>query len=214
MRTEDKALMTRGIKALGLDMDDFQIGRLESFLDEIEKWNPAYGLVKAQGSELVIKHVLDCLAAVPFIQKHEGEIADLGSGAGLPGIVLAIAMPDRKVFLIERMQRRVGFLRNALAVTGLVDRVSIIDRDIKEIGRTFSNITFRAFHPLSDIMGPLCRLTSEGSAVFAYKGDPLAVKAELEQCSLDLFKTRIELLKVPFLDASRCLLILDRNELG
>ncbi|MDR1058118.1 MAG: class I SAM-dependent methyltransferase, partial [Treponema sp.] len=126
-------LLKEGLDLLGASAPDINrvlISRkeriffsLETYIAEIELFNPAYGLVGAgDRRELVIKHILDSLAPLGIIHRllsafpSPYNIADAGSGAGLPGIPLAICLPDVSFTLIERMGRRAGFLRNTLAV--------------------------------------------------------------------------------------------------
>ncbi|MFA7559817.1 MAG: RsmG family class I SAM-dependent methyltransferase, partial [Sphaerochaeta sp.] len=115
--------------------------------------------------------------------------------------------------LIERMGRRVDFLRTAVASVGLVDRVKIIDRDIKEVKERFDVITFRAFRPLVEILDSVAPLVSDGGVVVAYKALRASVEKELEDVASRL-KTKWEAqlieLDVPFLDRSRILCLLHK----
>lgn len=153
---------------------------LERYCDEIMLFNPALKLVGTNDrDEVVLRHIMDSASGYPVFLKETGRgsrIADLGSGAGLPGIVLAILFPDREFVLIERMQRRVGFLRSVSALLNL-GNVSIIDRDIKEIGERFDAVTCRAFHPVYDVAHALATLSPR---VILYKGTGNSIKTELE----------------------------------
>ncbi|MDR2054179.1 MAG: class I SAM-dependent methyltransferase, partial [Treponema sp.] len=110
---------------------------LEKYIAEIELFNEAYGLVSARGrGELVTRHILDSLAPLGIIARalagiEAPAIADAGSGAGLPGIPLAICLPSARVTLIERMGRRAGFLRNTLAILGLPG-LDVEEREIEK----------------------------------------------------------------------------------
>ena len=103
---------------------------LQKYIEEIELFNQAYGLVKVKDrDELIVKHILDSLAPLELITQllkkstcislEPWQIADVGSGAGFPGIPLAAHLPSAEFTLIERMGRRAGFLRNCIAVLGL-----------------------------------------------------------------------------------------------
>jgi 16S rRNA (guanine527-N7)-methyltransferase len=165
---------------------------LEKYIAEIELFNPAYGLVGAKDhGELVTKHILDSLAPLGIIihlleerKQTEGRvlrIADAGSGAGLPGIPLAIALPHISFTLIERMGRRAGFLRNTIAVLGL-SNVAVAEGEMeKQKPGYFDIITFRAFRPLEPpILKGLFRLLAEGGVLAAYKGRMEAIQTEME----------------------------------
>jgi 16S rRNA (guanine527-N7)-methyltransferase len=164
---------------------------LEKYIAEIELFNPAYGLVGAKDhGELVTKHILDTLAPLGIIlrlieerkqtQERILRIADAGSGAGLPGVPLAIALPN-SFTLIERMGRRAGFLRNTIAVLGLANvTVEEGEMEKQEPGR-FDIITFRAFRPLdASILKGLFRLLAEGGVLAAYKGRMEAIQTEMK----------------------------------
>lgn len=213
-----KSLIDRGLSSLGLDLDEWQRSQLDRYIAEIERFNPVYKLVGATGEELVIRHILDSLSAVKTIETLLNEsggsrIADLGSGAGLPGIPLAIALPHASMALVERMQRRVGFLRSATVASTLTERVTIIDRDVAEVSDQFDVVTFRAFRPLAEILDLVAPIVAERGFVCAYKGQRTHVEEELEavdaQCTSRWRGEVIELI-VPFLNAERTLCLLQK----
>ena len=211
------ALLESSLKSLGLVFDSGQMAQLNTYIAELELWNPVYKLVGAQGEELITKHIIDSLSAVSVMLPLLGakaEIADLGSGAGLPGIPLAIAMKDHHFILVERMGRRVGFLRNALAACRLTERVEVVDKDLKEVDRTFDLITFRAFRPLYDILDLVKPLLSDDGVICAYKGQAESLAEELErvhkECTSRWSHTLVPL-QVPNLDAERVLCLLKKN---
>jgi len=202
------------------------VSRLSAYVREIEAFNPALSLVgTSDRRELVARHILDSLAPLGIIARKLAEreaaglgpahIADVGSGAGLPGIPLAIAMPDARFALIERKGRRAGFLRNALEALALRN-VSVEEQEMEKVppGR-FALVTFRAFRPLEPkIYKKLSRLCAEGGALAAYKGRREKTQAEmaaLEQ-ALPSLAGRWELLPcpVPGLDEERHLAVIEK----
>lgn len=211
------ALITSSLESLGIVFDSVQMGQLNAYIAELELWNPTYKLVGAQGDDLITRHIIDSLSAVPVMKgllSPDAEVADLGSGAGLPGIPLAIALQDHSFTLVERMGRRVGFLRNALAVCRLGERVEVLDRDLKEVDRTFDLITFRAFRPLYDILDLVEPILTPEGVVCAYKGQAGALREELEKvhsmCT-SRWVTREVTLDVPHLEAERMLCLLQKK---
>ncbi|MDR1970858.1 MAG: 16S rRNA (guanine(527)-N(7))-methyltransferase RsmG [Treponema sp.] len=159
---------------------------LAAYIGQIELFNPAYGLVGAKTREdLVTRHILDSLAPLGIMIRLLGDssgarIADVGSGAGLPGIPLAIALPECRVTLIERMGRRAGFLRNTAAVLGL-GNVEVEEGEMEKAapGR-FNLICFRAFRPLEPaLLKALFRLLAPGGVLAAYKGRLEAIREEM-----------------------------------
>lgn len=212
-------LLSRGIAALGLDPGQDRLARLARYIEEIELWNPAYGLVKAAGDELVVKHVLDSLAVLPVLRGLGlplGRVADLGSGAGLPGIPLAIFLPESAVTLVERMERRVRFLENQKARLGL-SNVTISQAEAQRApDGPYDLVTFRAFRPFSErkLFLSVRKLVKAGGAIAAYKGRLQTAREELAALAPDPvlgpWAARAEVLplSVPFLEEERCLVIL------
>jgi 16S rRNA (guanine527-N7)-methyltransferase len=203
-------------------------------MNEIELFNPTLGLTGACDSEgLVIRHILDSLAPIAVILKYlhqctdessekkelknrQLQIADVGSGAGLPGIPLAIAMPDLQFSLIERMGRRAGFLRNTLAVLDL-SNVSVEEAEMEKVkpGR-FAVVTFRALKPLEPkILKSLFRLCTNGGILAAYKGR--IEKINNEMIALEKLKPELagrwtpENCQVPFLNEERHLVVINKQ---
>lgn len=214
------ALLASSLQELGLAFDGTQMTQLNAYIAELELWNPIYKLVGAQGDALITKHIVDSLSAAPVMLKllqsygSDAKIADLGSGAGLPGIPLAIALKDYHFTLVERMERRVGFLRNALAICRLTGRVEVLDQDLKEVSQRFELITFRAFRPLYDILDLVKPILADDGVVCAYKAQEESLSEELEKVSSQCLSkwTHSEVpLVVPNLEAERMLCLLKKK---
>jgi len=220
----DNAL-AQGLEKIGYKAAaDSALPQLARYIEEIELFNAAYGLVKVKDRrELIVKHILDSLAPLPILRRllealpggRTPAIADVGSGAGLPGLPLAICMPDAQFTLIERMGRRAGFLRNAAAVLGL-SNVRIEEKDM-EIAQAacFDIVVFRAFRPLDpDIFKGLWRLLTAGGMLAAYKGRRQSLEEEMARLVKTADKGAQALqwealpLEVPFLDEERHLLLI------
>lgn len=195
---------------------------LSVYTRQIEQFNPALGLVgTTDPCEFIIRHILDSLAPLSALvntrveQKFPGQfsIADIGSGAGLPGIPLAIVLPDTPFTLIERMGRRTGFLRNTLTTLGL-SNVAVEEAEMEKARRgRFAVVCFRAFKPLEPkIFKKLLRLCREGGVLAAYKGRRAKTEAEmaaLEQALPELAgQWRLLPCPVPMLDEERHLLLI------
>jgi len=205
-------MLEEGLIKLGLPQDHIH-AVLIKYIEEIELFNKAYGLVKVRDrKELIVKHILDSLAPISvFSGLPNKKIADIGSGAGLPGIPLAVCMPDSEFTLVERMGRRAGFLRNTLAVLGIsnviLEEAEMEKLSVSKTGR-FDLIVFRAFRPLNcDIIGKLSGLLEPGGSLAAYKGRRQSIDEEMNL----LRKTipwEILPLEVPFLDEERHLVLI------
>jgi 16S rRNA (guanine527-N7)-methyltransferase len=194
---------------------------LTRYIAEIESHNPALSLVGTDDrQELIIRHILDSLAPLGIISQkisiaRQFSIADVGSGAGLPGIPLAIALPSAAVSLIERKGRRAGFLRNAQAALCL-SRVSVEEAEMEKAkpGR-FDLVTFRAFRPLEPkIYKKLFRLCAEGGCLAAYKGRREKIQAEMAalETAVPGVAGHWECIPcpVPFLDEERHIVVVNK----
>ncbi|MDR2445560.1 MAG: 16S rRNA (guanine(527)-N(7))-methyltransferase RsmG [Spirochaetaceae bacterium] len=209
--------------AAGLRDTDQTEALLNRFSDEIELFNPAYGLVSVKDrNELVVKHILDSLAPIITIKQllnarvnQTPHIVDVGSGAGLPGIPLAIAMPGVSVNLIERMGRRAGFLRNTQAVLAL-SNLEVFEIEMEKAQPAIADIVcFRAFQPLTEeILKHLFRILKKDACIAAYKGRLHSINAEMLPLSSFLERQNAEWeavpCPVPFLDDERNLLLIRR----
>ena len=209
----DRELLESGLERIGIPYTAEMIDRISSYVSEIVLFNPAYKLVGDKDpDEIVIRHVLDSAAAYPaFIARTlpGSVIADLGSGAGFPGIVLSILMPDRKFVLVERMRRRAQFLALAIARTG-IKNAECDEKDLREEKRVFDAVTARAFHPLYDIAADVISVISPSSVSLFYKGQRQNAVSELDVLRGEgySFDAEVQDIKVPYLDERRTLCVL------
>jgi len=200
------------------------IALLAAYIDEIMTHNPVLSLVGTnQPEELVVRHILDSLAPLGIISRkcNLSRVADVGSGAGLPGIPLAIALPDSEFTLIERKGRRSGFLRNTLALMvkshKSLSNVAVEEQEMEKVKpRRFTMVTFRALKPLEPkILKKLFRLCAEGGVLAAYKGRRSKIEAEMAELKQQMPSQTIqwELIPcpVPMLDEERHVLIISEQ---
>ncbi|MDC7233484.1 MAG: 16S rRNA (guanine(527)-N(7))-methyltransferase RsmG [Spirochaetales bacterium] len=204
-------ILENGLARMGLTADSERIALLERYIEEIELWNPRYGLVNAEGDDLVVRHILDSLAGVKTMQGlAPAVVADIGSGAGLPGIPLAIMLPHIRFHLVERSGKRTGFLRNIILTLGLTN-VSVIEETMEKLTDHYEVVTFRGFSPFqNDLMKHLRKiLCEEKGTVLAYKGRKELIEEELASLEDDALRdTSIVDVDVPFLDEERHLVIM------
>lgn len=189
-------IILEGLKSFGVEKAEDKAIVLSSYLDLVMSFNPSLKLVgEKERDEIARRHILDSASAYPVFWENTvagDQIGDLGSGAGFPGIVLAILFPDRNFVLIDRMTRRIGFLRIVKAKLNL-ENVEILDKDIKDVKRNFSVITCRAFRPLSEIGDEVVALTS--SAIL-YKAVEDNIEKELETLRFQGFVFNASILPV------------------
>lgn len=169
-----------GLKAYGVKNAEDKAIVLESYLDQILLFNPALKLVgEKKREDIIYRHILDSASAYSVFASHTFPgctIADLGTGAGLPGIVLSILFPDREFVLIDRMTRRIGFLRSVKGMLSLKN-IEIESKDIGEVQEKFDFVTSRAFRPLDAVADDSVRLSH---TAILYKGTLKNIKEELE----------------------------------
>jgi 16S rRNA (guanine527-N7)-methyltransferase len=188
---------------------------LDQYLDELERWNPRFGFVKAESrQELIVKHVLDSLSAWGQVEEAAagGRVLDVGSGAGLPGIPLAVALPELAFSLLERSSKKISFLRTCKALLGLKS-VEVLPGELADAAAArdapYDVVTFRAVAPLSRFLDNARQSGLRCRAIVAYKGRIERASAEIDdvrrrQPSL---KTDVVPVTVPFLDEERCVVI-------
>lgn len=150
--------LAEGIAALGLDLPAGAEDRLAAYLALLVKWNKVYNLTAIRDPrEMVTHHLLDSLAVLPVLEKSAlagrcVRLADIGSGAGLPGIVLAIARPGWSITSVEAVEKKAAFQRQARIELGL-DNVVVHCGRVEELRDTFDAAISRAFASLADFVG-------------------------------------------------------------
>ncbi len=215
MTDSGREMLREGLAALSIDNSDDIARSLERYIAELELWNRKLRLVDAAGDELVGRHILDCMAAVPLaraVLPERGTIADLGSGAGLPGIPLALALPDTTVALIERSGRRAGFLRNCRAVLGL-SNVTVCERSYTVPSHDrYDLVVARALTAIdSEFVDHLLRMFRDGGHALLLKGRRERIETELGSVATSDAVFDIKPLVVPGLDAERHAVIISRR---
>jgi 16S rRNA (guanine527-N7)-methyltransferase len=206
-----RELMERGLEELGIDAPPYAAERLLRYVAEIERWNPALGLVKATGVDLVVRHVLDSLAGLPaFSCLPEGaRILDVGSGAGFPGVPLAVARPGLGVVLLDRSSKRTTFLEHCVRLLRLAN-AEVFCGEARSYEETVDAVTFRAVSPLSPAFLRASGIAALAPLVIAYKGTAEHALAELAAVR-ELYRSgEVVPVRVPFLEGERTLVVLRR----
>lgn len=196
-----------GLAAMDLEPAPEAQAKLLAYLELLAKWNRAYNLTAVRDPvEMVARHLLDALAVLPFV--HGMTLADLGSGAGLPGIPLAIARPDLAVTLIESNGKKARFLREAARALPLPN-VVVREARVQEAAGPFDVVTARAFASLADMLAWGGHLLAAGGRWLAMKGriDPDEIAALPEGFRL----IAVHPLAVPGIEAERHLVELARK---
>ena len=144
---DDKAQLEKGMQILGFENTPQIISKLLIYKELLIKWNNSFNLTSVTNKEIVTHHFLDCLAVIPFI--NSSRLLDVGTGAGLPGIVIAIVNPDIKVSLVDKVGKKINFIKRIIAeleiknIESYHDRVELLTSEEKYdgiISRAFSNM--------------------------------------------------------------------------
>ena len=199
-------------EALGLIPRPAQALALVKYLDLLLHWNATYNLTAVrERSSMVTQHLADCLAAVLPVSRElpQGRVLDVGSGGGLPGVVLAIMLPALEVTCVDAVGKKVAFVRQVAGVLALQNLHAAHARVESLAEDPFDLITSRAFASLADFTQLSGDLLSPGACWMAMKGKrPEAELAALPR-GIDVF--HVEPLVVPGLGAERCLVWMRRS---
>lgn len=196
--------LQQGIEQLGLNLPEAAVDSLLHYLGLLVKWNQAYNLTAIRDPlEMVTKHLLDSLAVLPHLTG--ARVLDVGSGAGLPGIPLAIADPQRSYTLLDSNSKKTRFLVQAKGELGL-SNLSVIHSRVEQYRpeRLFDTVTARAFASLADLASGAARLLAPGGVLLAMKGE--MPEAELAELPAGFVLQDVISLSVPGLEAQRHLL--------
>jgi len=210
--------LQKGLADLGLDLDETRQSQLLAYLDLIAKWTRVYNLTAVRDAqEMLTHHLLDSLAVVMPLRRSLAEMAklpeglgsrdsfrllDVGAGAGLPGVVIAITCPDVAVTCVDTVAKKAAFVQQVAASLTLPNLKGLHAR-VETLTEPYDVVCSRAFASLKDF-------TTWSRTALASHGIWLAMKgkhpdAELAELPKDVQVFHVEPLKVPGLDAERCI---------
>lgn len=197
-----------GLADLHLEVPTPARERLLDYVGLLARWNRAYNLSAVrEPAQMVTRHLLDSLAVSPWVEG--ATLADLGSGAGLPGLPLAITMPQRRFTLVDANGKKARFLRAAVRELGLAN-VEVAERRVEALQGSHDTVTARAFASLADMLALGGGLLAPGGAWLALKGRH--DDAELAAVPAGFRVADVVPLAVPGLDAARHLVIIRHAE--
>lgn len=198
--SEVKKLLCEGAKTMDVSLSDEQVRKLLDYHALINKWNKVYNLSAIREPlESIKKHFLDSFSILDFIQS--GLLLDVGSGAGLPGIIIAIMKPKTNVFVIDSVGKKCRFMQTVKTELGLENLTVINDRvESFNYPESFSQITSRAFASAIDTVNKTKHLISNDGRYLLMKGDNIAKE------NIENMKSTVHILKVPFVSDNRSLL--------
>ena len=196
----DKAQLESGMQKLGLENIPQVISKLLIYKELLIKWNKSFNLTSIKNREVVTHHFLDCLSIIPFIKSSS--LLDVGTGAGLPGIIIAIVKPDIKVSLIDKVGKKIAFIKRVVAeleiknIDTYHDRVELLTSEEK-----YDGIISRAFSNMDDFIKSTKHLIKSQGVWYGMKS-----KKILNDEMININEPwTLEKLDVPFLEAERYL---------
>ena len=203
-----EAALAAGLEQLGLTLHGSQRKQLLTYVQLLTRWNAIYNLTAIRDEDDVVSHhLLDSLAIVPHLPGPR--ILDVGSGAGLPGIPVAVARPEYDVTLIDSNQKRTAFLNQAVLELALANAHVMQARvEAWRPGTRFDAITSRAFADLGEFARSAAHLLAEHGVLAAMKG--AYPSDELERVPQSFRVRTVQRLSVPGLPAERHLVFLER----
>jgi 16S rRNA (guanine527-N7)-methyltransferase len=210
-----KAALREGLAALALELTDAQCDALLAYLELLQKWNRVYNLTAVRDPvQMLHHHLLDSLAVIAPLQRmlHLRAIAapvrllDVGSGGGLPGVVIAICCPQVQVTCVDAVAKKAAFVRQVAASLGLANLAAVHGR-VEQMPGAFDVVCARAFASLADFTQWTSGLLAPGACWMAMKGQHPADEIAALGNGIAVF--HVEQLQVPGLDAQRRIIWLE-----
>ena len=195
--------LRRGLDAMGLALDSDCQERLLAYLTLLARWNRRYNLTAIREPEaMVTRHLLDSLSLIPFLR--EGSMIDVGSGAGLPGVPIALAQPGRSVTLLDSNGKKTRFLDH-LKLTLEMPQLTVVKARCEDYrpARPFDLLTSRAFAALGDMIAGCQHLLAPDGEYLAMKGTH--PQEEIDDLPSSVRLIAVEPVEVPGLDEARCI---------
>lgn len=205
-----RPVLESGLDALCIKLTKEQQNKIINYLIILSKWNSVYNLTAIRDpKEMMTHHVLDSLSAVPAFTEAQN-VLDVGSGGGLPGMILAICYPDKKISMIDTVSKKTAFLNQAKAELGL-NNVTVYSARVEslQVNQPFDVITSRAFSELNNFVNWSQHLLAEGGRFIAMKG--VHPQGEMERLPEGWEVKEVRPLTVPGLDAERHLIFIQKT---
>jgi 16S rRNA (guanine527-N7)-methyltransferase len=193
------SLISEGLDELGYENDPLLIEKLEIYLATLKKWNKVYNLTAInEDSEIIVKHFLDSLSVNQYIQ-NSGRILDVGTGAGFPGLILALFNPEKSFVLVDGVSKKISFLQEMIGKLNLKNVIAVHTKvEQYNVAEQFDIIISRAFADIKKMTKLTSHLIKNGGKFIAMKGPD--VMSELDDISLPFVHHDIT---VPFLEGTR-----------
>ena len=206
---KDRDLLVEGLHRMSLNLSNQMIDQLMAYLNLIEKWNRVYNLTAIRERDEMIKlHFLDSLSILNHVEMEH--VLDVGSGAGFPGIVLAITKPELKVTVMDSVNKKTTFMQQVKSELSLIN-LNVVNARVEDYQPTilFDGVITRAFSSIQNMLLMTQHTLQKNGAWLAMKSKD--VKEELE--ALDQNQYTLISLEVPFINAERYLVKLKKENI-
>ena len=219
MSVDHKATLVESANKLQIELNEEQIIKLLNYLQQLQRWNKTYNLTAIESSyDMLIKHVVDSLSVLPVLDGLTEQmgtvnlnILDVGSGGGLPGIVVAVCREHWTVTCVDAVQKKVAFIQQMRAVLNCSNIHAVHSRIERAKGVNCDVLITRAFSSLKNTIEWAGKHITVGGYLVAMKGkEPTDEIAELK-LGLEWQLQPIQPVSVPFLDAERCVVMIKKQ---
>ena len=198
----NKALLVTGLEALGIKNQDNLIDKLLIYINLLVKWNQTYNLTAiTEESHIITHHLLDCLSVIKIIKAKN--ILDVGSGAGLPGLILALYFPDKEITMVDKVGKKTAFIQQAIGEFSLNNAIVLNGRveDMKNY-RDYDGIISRAFSDMETMIKLTSNLLLEEGSWYGMKSK----KSKANEMAAIKYPYHVDKIDVPHLNAERYLI--------
>ena len=204
--------LQHGAVALGLDLTQEQLGRLLDYLGLLQKWGKVYNLTAVrQAGEMLTHHLLDSMAVISPLHRQLAELSrtnpvrllDVGSGAGLPGVVVAVCCPEIDVSCVDTVAKKAAFIQQA-ALSLQLPNLRAIHARVESLPGAYDVVVSRAFASLADFTQLSVQSLAPNGVWLAMKGK--LPEAEMAALPVSIQVFHVEQIAVPGLNAERCLI--------
>jgi len=194
---------------MGVDLTELTVQKLVDYLALLQKWNKAYNLTAIRDvDQMIALHLIDSLSTIPYIQGDQ--IIDVGTGPGLPGMVLAICLPEKKFTLLDSNGKKTRFLTQVKMELS-VDNAIVANERVEQhaMAGQYDHVISRAFASLQDMINWTLPLPKDNGNFLAMKG--VYPTQEIKELPSEVFVETVHSLTVPHVDAERHLVVMKRK---
>ena len=198
----NKALLVTGLEALGIKNQDNLIDKLLIYINLLVKWNQTYNLTAiTEESHIITHHLLDCLSVIKIIKAKN--ILDVGSGAGLPGLILALYFPDKEITMVDKVGKKTAFIQQVIGEFSL-NNAKVLNSRVEDMQnyRDYDGIISRAFSDMETMIKLTSNLLLEEGSWYGMKSK----KSKANEMAAIKYPYHVDKIDVPHLNAERYLI--------